>query len=233
MNLNILDTLKLKYTKRFFLTSGAISVRLPLSLNIAGKIYHIETNMISKEHIYIKAYEEDFEFLPSVNSHLILFMNLDLFNNGKFELEGKLVSIDRIAGSRIGIWISYKTESDSNRKMISEFVLNHYTPRYSVRFAVEIQAGEKILHGEAINLSEKGIFIEAELGHLEDNKIYHLTLFPETEPIQLDAQVSWINKGKMYDKPNGYGLKFISDRTALKKILTYLKILRERSAILR
>ncbi|HMV43536.1 MAG TPA: PilZ domain-containing protein [Leptospiraceae bacterium] len=231
--IRLLDTLKLKYTKRLFLSSGAISVRLPLSLNIAGKIYHLETNMISREYIFIKIYEEDFEFLPSVYSHIILFMNLDLFNIGKYELEGKLVSIDKIAGSRCGLWIEYKTETESDRKTISQFVQNHYTPRYSVRFSVEIKTDHKTLRGEAINLSEKGIFIEAELGHLEENKMYSLILYLESDIIHVNAQVSWINKGKMYDKPNGYGLKFLPDKNAEKKITQYLNTLKKRSAILR
>jgi len=232
MNWHLIESLKVKYLKRFFLAS-AISVRLPISLNIVGKIYHLETNMISREYIYLKVYEEDFEFLPSTNSHLLLFMNLDLFNSGKFELEGKLVAIDKLNGSRLGLWISYKAESERDEEIISEFVQTHYTPRYSVRFDVDIKTEKKFFSGLAINLSEKGIFVEAPLNHLEEREICNLTLYPENLSIPVNAQVSWINKGKMYDKPNGYGLKFLSDKKTQSQILQYLDLLKNRSEILR
>jgi hypothetical protein len=233
MNWFRFEKIKLKYIKRFFLESGAIAVRLPLSLNVVGKIYHLETTMISREYIYLKVYEEDFEFLPSSYSHLILFMNLDLFSNGKFDLEGKLVSIDKLTGSRLGLWISYQAETEKDKTIISEFVRNHYTPRYSVRFDVDIKTETKFLRAEAINLSEKGIFIEAPLDQLEERDACVLTLYPENRSISVKAEVSWINKGKMYDKPNGYGLKFIHDKKTESKIIDYLNLLKDRSEILR
>ncbi len=233
MNWLNLETIRLTFVKRLFLSTRAISVRLPLSLNIVGKLYHLETSMVSKEYIYLKVYEEDFEFMPSSYSHLLLFMTLDLFNNGKIELEGKLVSIDRLTGSRLGLWISYQTEVESERKILSEFITNHYTPRYSVRFDVEIKTPTKLLRAEAINLSEKGIFIEAPLGRLEEREICTLILYPENLSIPVKAEVSWINKGKMYDKPNGYGLKFLSDKKTESKVIKYLDVLKNRSAMLR
>lgn len=232
MNWHLIESLKLKYLKRFFLAT-AISVRLPITLNIVGKIYHLETNMISREHIYLKVYEEDFDFLPETNSHLLLFMNLDLFNNGKFDLEGKLVAVDRLNGSRLGLWISYKAESENDQNIISEFVRNHYTPRYSVRFDVDIKTQTKFLRAQAINLSEKGVFIEAPLNHLEEMEVCTLILYPENLSISVLAEVSWINKGKMYDKPNGYGMKFLHDKKTESKILQYLELLKNRSEILR
>lgn len=227
------ETIKLRLIKRFFLSTSAISVRLPLNLNIVGKNYHLETSLISKEYIYLKVYEEDFEFLPSSFSHLILFMHLDLFNNGKIDLEGKLISVDRLSGSRLGLWISYNTEVDADKKTLSEFVVNHYTPRYSVRFHVEIKTQTKLIRAEAMNLSEKGIFIEAPLDRLEEGEACTLILYPENLTIPVEAEVSWINKGKMYDRPNGYGLRFLSDKKTESKILKYLDLLKNRSAMLR
>lgn len=228
-----LENLKLIYIKGLFLSTRAISVRLPLSLNIVGKIYHLETSMISREYIYLKVYEEDFDFLPIVNSNILIFMNLNLFNNGKLDLEGKLISIDRLGGSRLGLWIEYKTELEKEKKIISDFVVNHYTPRYSVRFDVEINNTTNLLKAEAINLSEKGIFIEAPPDRLEENEICTLVLFPENFSIPVKAQVSWINKGKMYDKPNGYGFKFLAEKKSRTQILKYISILKKRSAMLR
>ncbi len=233
MNWSRFENIKLNYMKKFFLSTGAISVRLPLSLNIAGRIYHLETSMMSKEYIYLKVFEEDFEFLPSSYSHLILFMNLNLFNNGKIDLEGRMASVDTLSGSRLGLWVEYQTELESERKTLSEFVLNHYTPRYSVRFDVEIKTPTKLLRAEAINLSEKGIFIEAPPDQLEEKEICNLVLFPENFFIPVRAEVSWINKGKMYDKPNGYGFKFFSDKKTESKISKYLDLLKKRSAMLR
>ena len=227
-----MESLKVKYFKYFFVAS-AISVRLPISLNIVGKIYHLETNMISREYIYLKVYEEDLEFLPETNSHLLLFMNLDLFSNGKFDLEGKLVAIDKLNGSRLGLWIYYKAETEKDQHIISEFVRNHYTPRYSVRFDVDMKTETKFIRAQAINLSEKGVFIEAPLDHLEEREVCTLILYPENLSISVLAEVSWINKGKMYDKPNGYGMKFLHDKKTESKILHYLELLKNRSEILR
>ncbi|MBK8396062.1 MAG: PilZ domain-containing protein [Leptospiraceae bacterium] len=189
--------------------------------------------MISNNFFYFRVYSEDFDFIPSTNSHLLLFMNLDLFNSGKFDLEGKLVAIEKLNGSRLGLLVSYKAEKEKDQKTISEFVRNHYTPRYSVRFAVDIRTDTEFIPALAINLSEKGIFIEAPLNHLEEREICTLLLHLDDSSISVKAQVSWINKGKMYDKPNGYGLKFIYDTNTESKILRYLEKLKNRSSILR
>lgn len=233
MNFVQLEKIKFNYLRKFFLPNKAIFVRLPISLNIAGKLYHLETNMISNEYIYLRVYEEDFEFLPDSCSHLILFMSLDLFSNGKFELEGRLVSVERLIGNRLGLWILYKTETKKDRDILSEFFQTHYTPRYSVRFDVDIKTETKFVRSEAINLSEKGIFLEAPINLLEERQICELILYPENLSIKVKAQVSWINKGKMYDKPNGYGLKFLLDKKSESEILKYLVLLKNRSAILR
>lgn len=233
MNFVQLEKIKFNYLRKFFLPKKAVFVCLPISLNIAGKIYHLETNMISNEYLYLRIYEEDFEFLPDSCSNLILFISLDLFSNGKFELEGRLVSIERLIGNRLGLWILYKTETKKDREILSEFFQTHYTPRYSVRFDVDVKTEIKFMRSEAINLSEKGIFLEAPINLLEERQICELILYPENLSIRVKAQVSWINKGKMYDKPNGYGLKFLLDKKSESEIIRYLKLLKNRSAILR
>lgn len=233
MDLFRFNQILFKYFRKFFLLNKAIAVRLPLALNIAGKVYHLETTMISNDYIYLRIYEDDIEYLPSIYSHLILFMNLDLFSSGKFELEGKLVFVDRLPGNRIGLWISYQTQTEEETNFISEFVSSHYTPRYSVRFDVDIKTDTKFLHAEAINLSERGIFVEAPLDQLEERQVCELILYPENQSISVKAQVSWINKGKMYDKPNGYGLKFLLDNKNKSAIIRYVDLLKDRVAILR
>ena len=75
--------------------------------------------------------------------------------------------------------------------------------------------------------------IEAPLDHLEEREVCTLILYPENLSISVLAEVSWINKGKMYDKPNGYGMKFLHDKKTESKILHYLELLKNRSEILR
>ena len=47
------------------------------------------------------------------------------------------------------------------------------------------------------------------------------------------GEVTWINKGKLYDKPNGYGLKFIHNKFSRKKISKYTESLVNKSELIR
>ncbi len=209
------------------------SVRLPILLNIIGTEYHLETHRISSKYLYVKLYNADLEYLPPLHSNILVFINLNLFGSGVFELKGSIDSVEDLTGGRKGIWIEYETKSETDSKKINEFIKKFYIPRYSTRFDIEILSENDFFNAEAINLSENGIFIESKLYSIKEREVCILTLYPEKESIQIHAEVSWINSGLIHDKPIGYGFKFIHTGLSKYRIKKFVKKLKMNSEILR
>lgn len=208
-------------------------VRVPVTLNILGDTYHAESSRLSDEILYLRLYEDDLNFFPEKNSNLLLFISLNLYSKGSLDLEGKVFEIERLKGGRLGVWIRYQAESERSLQTIQEFLKSSYSPRYNVRFSVDILLPSRVIHGEAINLSEKGIFVEADPAVLTTGQECRLVLNGHNGRIKLSGRVTWINKGQMYDKPNGYGFQFIRDTRSKRELSKYIQILQKRSEQLR
>ncbi|MCB1191054.1 MAG: PilZ domain-containing protein [Leptospiraceae bacterium] len=211
------------------------AVSIPVSLNILGKTYNLNTSVLTPEYVYIKIYIDDFDLIPEVGSDVLIFITMNFFAIGLIELSGKMIGYKELSGKRLGIWIKYEDISDKDKKRINNFIFKYYAPRYSVRFEVSISK-----HGfqghyktQAINLSKNGIFVEGEPGLFSINDKCNLVLYPQNSQIEVMGEVTWINKGKLYDKPNGYGLKFIHNKFSRKKISKYTESLVNKSELIR
>jgi Tfp pilus assembly protein PilZ len=212
---------------------NSVMVKLPLGINIIGSMYHAETSQISEKYILVKVYLDDFEYIPPENSHIYIFLSLNLFNRGILELKGKIVEKENIEGGRLAIWIEYETYSESDQKKILDFINHHYTPRYSVRFSVDVLSEHHYFSAEAVNVSENGIFIESSIYPIDIRSNCILTLHLDDDSFQLQAELSWINKGQIFERPIGYGFKFIHTNKTKHRIKTYLEKLKDSSEILR
>ncbi|MCB1160913.1 MAG: PilZ domain-containing protein [Leptospiraceae bacterium] len=224
----LIEHVYFNFFEKEFLKRHQNGVRIPVTINVLGDEYFLESSLITEKYLYLKVYEEDFDYLPEEDSNILIFLSLNLYSRGKAEMVTSLFAKESLNSGRIGLWLKILETSEEDKASIREFLIRYHSPRYSVRFSVLLshRTIEKKHITSAINLSQNGIFLETELLDLKVGDRCRLLLYPQAKRIPIDAEVSWINNGNLYDKPNGYGFKFLHDSRssyALRKLLYTLK----------
>jgi Tfp pilus assembly protein PilZ len=210
-----------------------IPVRVPVALNVIGQTYHLESSFLSPREIYLKIYLDDLEYLPPSDSNIVLFLSLNLYSRGKFEVEGKITRTDKLKGNRAGLLISFFGIDSEITATITDFVYKYYSPRYSVRLEAVLIFQNREIYVNAVNLSRNGIFIETETELFSKGDYCKLKLFLGNSTVIVEAIITWLNNGSVYDKPNGLGMKFLHDKTSSKAISAYITELEKKSEIMR
>ncbi len=217
-----------------YLKKHATSVRVPVNLNILGQEFFTESSILTHQYIYIKVYEEDFELIPDIESKILLFMNLNFYTRGQLELTGSLVHKEFLPGARQGLWIKFLDISKEDETFITDFTTKYYFPRYSTKFNVIVYTqSSKMFLTEAVNISENGIFLETGDTSLNVGSRCELSLEFSNVSLLIQSVVSWVNQGKIYNKPNGYGMKFLHNKTTANLVKKYIEGLKNKSALLR
>ncbi|MEM7180325.1 MAG: PilZ domain-containing protein [Spirochaetota bacterium] len=235
MPMHIFDYLGFVFLERNKIKDSVSAVRIPVTLNILGHKYFLETRILTEKIVYLTVYREDIEILPENDSSIVLFLSLNFYSRGKVECIAKLKYKEILPGDRLGLWIEFIDIQEEDTNLIKDFLASYYSPRYSVRFEVILQNDRQEFPGEAINLSENGIFVETDISELKagDGKIYQLWLYPYDQEIYSQGQITWLNTGKLYDKPYGCGIKFLHTQDSQKKIHNYIHMLKTKSEIVR
>lgn len=232
--MQLFEYLKFVFWDKEFLKNSFNAARIPVTLNILGHKYFLETHILTTELVYLIAYSDDLQVIPESDSNIVVFLSLNFYSRGKIETIGRVFYKERLAGDRIGLWIQFIDLAKEDRKLLQKFLTIYYAPRYSVRFEALLKQNHQELAGEAINLSLNGVFLEIDTEELiVQEQEYILYLYPEDREIQVRGIITWINSGKLYDKPYGCGIKFLHSGHSHQEIAQYLATLRNRSELVR
>lgn len=220
---------------KYLISGQKYYVSIPILLNIFGETYNLNTSVVTPNYVFLKIYMDDFDIIPEVGSNIMLFITMNIFTMGLVELSGKVINYKKLSGKRLGLWIVYEDINEKDQKKLANFLDKYYSPRYSVSFGVDVfkHSFETQYPTQAVNLSYNGIFIEGEPGLFDVKEKCYLHLHTENQNIEVMGEVTWINKGKLYDKPNGFGIKFIHNKYSRKQISNYVKTLTHKSELIR
>lgn len=213
------------------LSKGAVSARLPITLNIIGKNYHLETSLISNERMMIKILEDSVEFIPNSDSNILLFINLNLNVHQIVELKGKIEYIEKLAQNKKAVWIKFETHSENDFKKIKEYIEKTYIPRYELKIQVEVMTEKNFFNSESSNISENGILIRSDYYEIKENEICILNLYFENESIEQKAELSWVQK--VSEAETNFGFKFIHNGQSRYKMNDIIKQIRNNSKLIR
>ncbi|MCE9500067.1 MAG: PilZ domain-containing protein [Leptospira sp.] len=215
--------------------SPKVTVKIPVTMNVLGKFYYFHTREFTKNGVYIVCYADELDILPDQKSGITLFLMFDLYSHGKIEIQGELEKKFPLPGARMGLQISFTPADKKGKETIERFIRKFYTPRYTVRFKANISkpgSGE-ILVAEAINFSKNGIFLETDIRTFHEKDECDLILFTGASDIKTGGEITWVNRGNLYDKPDGLGIKFLPDRKSKREIISFLDLIEKENAVIR
>ncbi len=213
------------------LSKGAVSAKLPITLNVIGKNYHLETSLISNDRMMIKVFDDSLEFIPSIESNILLFINLNLNLSNIIELQGKIELIEKLHQNKQNIWIKFETHSENDFKKIKDYIDKTYIPRYKLQIIVEVMSEKKFFSATSSNLSENGVLIQTDFYDIRENEICILNLYFENENVEQKSELSWIQK--VSEGETNYGFKFIHNGQSRYKMNEIIKQIKNSSLLIR
>lgn len=213
------------------LSKGAVSAKLPITLNVLGKNYHLETSLISNDRMMIKILSDSIDYIPNTNSNILLFISLNLSIREQIELSGKVEHIENLSNQKKSIWIKFETHSENDFKKIKEYVDKTYIPRYEISIHSEIMSEKNFFSGTSSNISENGILILSDYYEIKENEICILNLNFDQQVIEQKAELSWIQKNS--DSETKFGFKFIHNGQSRYKMNEIIKQIKTNTQLFR